>query len=907
MTAPVAVSAPPDVGTFLRTIAGEDAHGHRVILGIAADKTTAHSFPAGDVDAAVDCASVLSESQNAYFGVALQNPVEALRLAQADEDRAAQRENRHPRRKELRYVRGRSASTISLGALSFDLDIKGAGHAHDTLPNESEALAFIGGLPVPPSAVVHSGGGLHAYWLLKEPWCFETAKDRADAQDLLRRWQYTLISKGKERGWTLDNTSALAGVLRVPGTWNWKDPENPRLVSVVEWQPEDRYNPEDFEPYLRDLPRASTTNADPADFEPAAVEPIVNGCAWLRHCRDDAATLPEPEWYRMLSITARCADGDTISHEWSAPYPGYSHDETEAKIDRALHNGGPVLCSTVAETFDRGAWCAKCLAKPFANSPINLSVPRLELSESHTTPTAAVNGHEAPPTDGCQPDTRPRISVASADLKLITPEAWHALAAVNEPPYLFCHGDTLTRLERDERSIVVLRPLSAPRMRYELARCATFFTIEAKHGKPAPKDIIPPGYLVDDLLASPDPPLPMLRRVVSVPTFTADGALVSTPGYSASSGIYLALAPGLDDLDIPSIPSREDMSTAREILADELLADFPFVEAADQAHALALLLLPFARDLGELADSPTPGHMVEAPAPGSGKGLLADVLLSPSQGRTIGIIAEARDDDEWRKRITAALLAGRGAITVDNITRPLDSGVLSAALTATTWEDRILGKSEVVRLPVRCAWVATANNPVMSTEIARRFIRIRLDPRQDRPWQREGFRHPDLRSWASVNRSRIVRAALVLVQHWIANDCPPFAGKPLGSFEGWSRVIGGILESAGVQGFLANLDTFYEAADIEGTVWRMFVATWWERYQDAEITMAHLFPLARDVEGFELGRATSERAERIAFGKRLARQRDRVIGEYRVVQAGNRQRASAWRLLPTQTHQGGGQ
>jgi len=51
----------------------------------------------------------------------------------------------------------------------------------------------------------------------------------------------------------------------------------------------------------------------------------------------------------------------------------------------------------------------------------------------------------------------------------------------------------------------------------------------------------------------------------------------------------------------------------------------------------------------------------------------------------------------------------------------------------------------------------------------------------------------------------------------------PWSGAALGSVVTWSRVIGGILTHAGIDGFLTNLDELYEEADIENVVWREFV------------------------------------------------------------------------------------
>jgi len=317
------------------------------------------------------------------------------------------------------------------------------------------------------------------------------------------------------------------------------------------------------------------------------------------------------------------------------------------------------------------------------------------------------------------------------------------------------------------------------------------------------------------------------------------------------------------------------------------------VDDADKAHAVGLALLPYAR---ELIEGATPNHLIEGPCPGVGKGLLADAVLRPATGRNIGILTQAKNDDEWRKRLTACFRESRPVMLLDNVTYPLDSGVLAAALTAQTWDDRLLGKNETGSFPVRCVWVTTATNPTLSTEIARRSIRIRLDPKQDRPWLREGFNHPNLGEWVDEHRGELVWAALTLIQAWLVAGRPASTHKPLGSYESWSFVIGGILEHAGIPGFLGNLLEFYERADLEGAAWREFVQRWWEEFQDQPVGTAELYPLAEEIDGIPLGRGKEEKAKKTALGKQLAKQRDRVIGDYRVTPAGEKQRASQWQL-----------
>jgi hypothetical protein len=47
--------------------------------------------------------------------------------------------------------------------------------------------------------------------------------------------------------------------------------------------------------------------------------------------------------------------------------------------------------------------------------------------------------------------------------------------------------------------------------------------------------------------------------------------------------------------------------------------------------------------------------------------------------------------------------------------------------------------------------------------------------------------------------------------------------RPLGSFESWCDTVGGILETAGIEGFLDNADTMFEQADSEAVQWESFL------------------------------------------------------------------------------------
>jgi putative DNA primase/helicase len=114
---------------------------------------------------------------------------------------------------------------------------------------------------------------------------------------------------------------------------------------------------------------------------PAQIGAIVEGCAWMRHCKDDAATLPEPEWYATLSVLGRCAGGDTLAHQWSALHPNYTPAETSSKLEQARRRSGPVTCQFVASGLGQSGFCATCPNCGRIQSPIVLGMGRANGSE----------------------------------------------------------------------------------------------------------------------------------------------------------------------------------------------------------------------------------------------------------------------------------------------------------------------------------------------------------------------------------------------------------------------------------------------------------------------------------------------------------------------------------------------
>ena len=99
---------------------------------------------------------------------------------------------------------GALPNCAGLPTLFYDIDFK------DT--PEIEARARLANAPLTPSAVVHSGGGLHVHHFLKE--CVDLSREAAEAGKMLRRLASYYCADLK--------SAEPARVLRVVGTLNFK-------------------------------------------------------------------------------------------------------------------------------------------------------------------------------------------------------------------------------------------------------------------------------------------------------------------------------------------------------------------------------------------------------------------------------------------------------------------------------------------------------------------------------------------------------------------------------------------------------------------------------------------------------------------------------------------------------------
>lgn len=208
---------------------------HPIVIWTSANKETTWC---ASPDEAGQVATRLSPSTDVYFGVALQD--KALVMSELNARRPGASE---------RTTRGFAKSAHAIGGIWCDLDIKNDHHSKAGLPASVDIiLRGLQTLPHPPSLVVSTGGGVHAWWLFRELWVFDSDRERAKAQAIVAGWQGFIAEISK---WTVDPTADLSRVLRPTSTINHKYKTTvevawPRDLAAIQ-----RYNPSDFDTWSR--------------------------------------------------------------------------------------------------------------------------------------------------------------------------------------------------------------------------------------------------------------------------------------------------------------------------------------------------------------------------------------------------------------------------------------------------------------------------------------------------------------------------------------------------------------------------------------------------------------------------------------------------------------------------------
>jgi putative DNA primase/helicase len=228
-----------------------------------------------------------------------------------------------------------------------------------------EQLHLVQSFALEPSLIVKTRKSLHCYWLMKKA---SVQKFRYIQKQLVAQFDGDPACINESR------------VFRLPGFYHCK--QEPIMVECIKYNPELRYTQEQLSELLPVVTEESVTikNSEPTRERGTQKGLVITGkrCLFLQHCKKNAKTLSEPDWYAMISNLAVFEGGESAIHKLSSPYPNYSYEQTQAKIDHFIKSGTkPMTCRKIGEN---GFICPR-LHECKCRSPAGLAFFPLGLEE----------------------------------------------------------------------------------------------------------------------------------------------------------------------------------------------------------------------------------------------------------------------------------------------------------------------------------------------------------------------------------------------------------------------------------------------------------------------------------------------------------------------------------------------
>ncbi len=327
------------------------------------------------------------------------------------------------------------------------------------------------------------------------------------------------------------------------------------------------------------------------------------------------------------------------------------------------------------------------------------------------------------------------------------------------------------------------------------------------------------------------PELLPLRGFIEAPLIDPSGRIIDTPGYDTITGLFAAFAPIAGYRRPPEKPTRQDADKALSTLRS-LFKTFPFASVQDESAMLAATVTGLLRRALPAA----PMAAISAPAPGTGKTLLAEALALLVTSRRASVLSLGADDAEFEKRLAGALLAADALLCIDNLERPLKGDLLCQVTTQSNVRLRPLGGSAMLSVPTSAFLVATGNNLQIVGDLKRRALLVRLDAGIERPEQREFS--GDFLAEVAARRGELIGAALTLPLAYLAAGSPKPAGlHAAGSFETWDALVRRPLVWLGLPDPLLSAEVLRaEDPDVETT--RLMFMAWSAVFGEKPVTVA---------------------------------------------------------------------
>ncbi|MBX3397702.1 MAG: DUF3854 domain-containing protein [Gemmataceae bacterium] len=368
----------------------------------------------------------------------------------------------------------------------------------------------------------------------------------------------------------------------------------------------------------------------------------------------------------------------------------------------------------------------------------------------------------------------------------------------------------------------VIRDLPAAMLREKLSEFAYFMKTKVVGENRYQTAEHPPDWCVSAIQSRGNwPGIRNLVAIVGHPVMLPNGSILARDGYDPGTGLLVQLDTDVS-IDVPGKPTRDDAKAAVVVLLDSI-RDFPFAGEEYKSAMVAGMLTSLA---WLMFDGPAPLFLIDKNVRSAGAGLLADVPAIMLTGRRSPVMAYSAKSEEMRKKITTLAIAGERLAMLDNLSGPVGSDVLDAALTTTVWRDRVLSTNREYVGPLEIVWWGTGNNIALRADTSRRVCHILLNSEEENPELRTDFKYPNLREHINQNRSVLLSAALTILRAWHVAGRPTEKVSGWGSYEGWSAVVRQAVMFAGMVDPGKTRDNLQAEADRPAASMREIIRLW---------------------------------------------------------------------------------
>lgn len=331
--------------------------------------------------------------------------------------------------------------------------------------------------------------------------------------------------------------------------------------------------------------------------------------------------------------------------------------------------------------------------------------------------------------------------------------------------------------DADAPTTLHVRPHTQASMRALVEKHVLMY-IETEQGS---KPVAVPALLLEGLLELESADAPQLTGLLTHPIALSDGTILSDNGPHKRTGLFLSGVTGKDY----RVYSKDEARAALHRIRTAILEGFEFASELDAAVAVAGLFTGVQRRLLDMA----PGLAVLAAAQSSGKTTFLRIIHVILTGRDLPVTTlPIGNEAEVEKRLLSLLMQSPAVIAFDNIPDgfTVHSGSLSAAMTSSTFEGRVLGVSRMATVPTNVLIALTGNNLTFGADEISRWLVARLAPRQARPEERR-FRHSDIVAHALTNRETVLRDVVGIVSGFINSGTTMHLSGT--RFPKWDRMV----------------------------------------------------------------------------------------------------------------------